>query len=249
MWDIMPGAYHALKDYWAELGMALSGRARFPESFNPLKAEIRARAGLGQPDEVLKLVVEAMTLDSQPMGILPVQATPAYLAWNAAAELDAHGHPCAAARAREIAFRWIAGRTAPSRADRLLEARLCLESGDAKRAHRILEGVAPHEKDIESLGLMGLVAAGRGDAATARAVLSRLEGLQDVFLYGRHLLLAAGIRAALDEADTAVERLRDAFAAGFSFTADLHALPMLRPLAERRDFAELLAPRDSEPVP
>jgi DNA-binding SARP family transcriptional activator len=249
MWDIMPGAYHALQDYWAELGMALSGRARFPESFNPLKAEIRARAGLGQPDEVLKLVVEALTLDSQPMGILPVQATPAYLAWNAAAELDAHGHPCAAARAREIAFRWIAGRTAPSRADRLLEARLCLESGDAKRAHRILEGVAPHEKDIESLGLMGLVAAGRGDAATARAVLSRLEGLQDVFLYGRHLLLAAGIRAALDEADTAVERLRDAFAAGLSFTADLHALPMLRPLAERRDFAELLAPRDSEPVP
>jgi hypothetical protein len=73
--------------------------------------------------------------------------------------------------------------------------------------------------------------------------------LRDVYLYGQHLLLAAGIRAALGEADTAVERLRDAFAAGLSFSADLHALPMLRPLAGRKDFTELLAPRESEPVP
>jgi len=245
MWDIMPGACHILKDYTAELGMALAGRARFPESFNPLRAEIRARAGLGQTEEVLKLVIEAMTLDSQPMGILPVLATPAYLAWNAAAEMDAHEHPEAAARAREIAFRWLDGRAAPTRADRLLEARLRLECGDAERAHHILEGVPPAENDIELPGLAALTAAGRGDAASARAVLSRLEGLRDVYLYGRHLLLAAGIRAALDELDTAVERLRDAFAAGLSFTAELHALPMLRPLAGREDFAELLAPRDA----
>jgi hypothetical protein len=122
---------------------------------------------------------------------------------------------------------------------------LHLESGDAERAHHILKGVAPVEKDIEFPGLTGLIAAGRGDAVTASDVLSRLEGLQDVYLYGRHLLLAAGIRAALDELDTAVERLRGAFAAGLSFTADLHALPMLRPLAGRRDFTELLAPRES----
>jgi DNA-binding SARP family transcriptional activator len=249
MWDIMPGAYHTLMDYSAELGMALTGRARFPESFNPLRAEIRARAGLGQPDEVLKLVAEVMTLNSQPMGILPVLATPAYLAWNAAAELDAHGHPPAAERARESAFRWLRGRAAPSRADRLLEARLFLECGNAERAHQILEGLARLEEDIELPGLAGLIAAGRGEAATARAILSQLEGLQDVYLYGRHLLLAAGIRAAFDEADTAVETLRDAFAAGLSFTADLHALPMLRSLAGREDFAELLAPRDREPVP
>jgi len=249
MWDIMPGAYHTLGDYQAELGMALRGRARFPESFNPLRAEIRARAGLGQTEEVLKLVAEAMTLHSQPMGILPVLATPAYLAWNAAAELDAHGRSCAAAGAREIACRWLAGRANPSRADRLLEARLYLEGGDAERAHGILKGLARLEEDIELSGLAGLIAAGRGDAATATGVLSQLEGLQDVYLYGRHLLLAAGIRAALGETDTAVETLRDAFAAGLSFTADLHALPMFRSVAGREDFAELLAPRDREPVP
>jgi len=131
----------------------------------------------------------------------------------------------------------------------MLEARLRLECGDAEAAHRILEGVEPLEKDIELPSLAGLVAADRGDEATARAVLSRLEGLQSVYLSGRHLLLAAGIRAALGEFDTAVERLRDAFAAGLCFTADLHALPMLRPLAGREDFAELLAPRDGEPAP
>jgi len=245
VFETSPGAYHTLEDYQAELGMALMGRARFPESFSPMRAEIRAYAGLGRPDDVLKRVVEALTLSPQTLGMPPVPATPADLAWSAAAELDAHGHPRAAARAREIALRWLAGRRAPTRADRLLETRLRLECGDAEGAHHILEGVAPVEKDIELPGLEGLVAAHHGDEATARAVLSRLEGLQNVYLTGRHLLLAAGIRAALGELDTAVGRLRDAFASGLSFTADLHALPMLRPLAGREDFAELFAPRDA----
>jgi tetratricopeptide (TPR) repeat protein len=249
VFDVLLAAYHTLKDYDGELGTSLVGRAKFPESFNLIRAEIRARASLGQPDHALSRVTEALTLDCQPLGFMPVMATPAHVAWNAAAELDAHEHPQAASRAREIALRWLAGRRAPTREDKLLEARLRLECGDTEEAFRALKGVPPKENDIELPGLAGLVAAGRGDEATARGVLSRLEGLEDVYLNGRHLLLAAGIRAALGELDTAVEKLQDAFAAGLSFTAELHALPMLGPLAGREDFAELLAPRDAEPAP
>lgn len=242
-WDVWPGAYHTLKDHQAELGIALSGRALFPESFNPIRAEIRARAGLGQPEHVLKLLAEAATLDSQSIGVPSVRATLADIAWGAAAELDAHGQPRAAAKAREHGLRWLANRIAPTRADTVLEARLRLESGDSEGATRLLERVPPL-KEVELPGLVGLVAAHRGDTGVARAVLAQLESIQNDYLSGRHLLLAAGIYAALDEAETAVETLRDAFAAGLSFSADLHALPMLQPLAGRKDFTELFEPRD-----
>ena len=247
-YEVLGGAHHTLSDYKAELGMALTGRARFPESFNSMRAEIRAYAGLGQPDQVLRIVAEALTLDTQRVGMLPVPTTAADMAWGAAAELDAHGLPHAATRARETGLRWLAGRAAPTPADRLLEARLRLECGDAETAHRILSELPPLP-GLEVPGLLGLVAAHRGDEATARSLVARLEGVQNEYVAGRHLLLAAGIRAALGEPDAAIDTLRDAFAAGLSFTADLHALPMLRPLAERRDFVELLAPRDAEPAP
>lgn len=245
VFDVLPGAYHNLEDYQAELGMALMGRARFPESFNVIRPEIRARAGLRQPEQVLKLVADAMLQAGQPVGVLPVWTTPADIAWGAAAELDAHGQPRAAVKAREIALRWLAKRTAPSRADTLLQARLSLECGDADGAQRILSALPPLEQDVELPALIGLVAACRGDQANARSIVERLESLPNDYLAGRQLLLAAGIRAALDETDAAVETVRDAFAAGLPFTADLHALPSLHPLAGRSDFSELLKPRDA----
>jgi len=87
-------------------------------------------------------------------------------------------------------------------------------------------------------------AARRRDRATARADLIRFEGQKNIYILGQHLLLAAGILVALGDLDTAVERLREAFAAGLYFTTELHALPMLRPPTGREDVVELLAPRD-----
>jgi hypothetical protein len=93
------------------------------------------------------------------------------------------------------------------------------------------------------MGLAGLVAATRGDTAMARDVIARLEAIQYPYLSGRHLLLAAGVRAATNQPDAAVETLQRAFAAGLPFGVELHALPMLRPLVGRGDFATLLRPR------
>jgi len=241
-WEAYGGAYHAMGDHTGELAAALEGRELYPESFDPVRAEIRARAGLRQSDEVLRLVGTAMTFGPRPAGLPPVPTTPADIAWGAAAELDAHGEPDAAVRAREMALRWLTGRTAPTRAGKLLEARLRLECGDAEGASSLAAALAPFA-ELESIGLVALAAAACDDYSTAKGALAKLEALRGPYLSGRHLLIAAGIRAALNEADAAVDSLREAFAQGLPFTVDLHALPMFRTLAERQDFAELMHPR------
>jgi hypothetical protein len=82
-----------------------------------------------------------------------------------------------------------------------------------------------------------------GQRDRAHEVLSTLERLENPYLSGRNLLLAAGIRAALGPPDAAISLLRRAFAAGLPFGVELHALPALRPIAGRADFRALLRPR------
>jgi hypothetical protein len=76
----------------------------------------------------------------------------------------------------------------------------------------------------------------------AGQVLATLEGLENPYLSGRHLLMVAGVQAALDPPRVAIATLRRAFAAGLPFGVELHALPMFRPLAGRAEFRALLRP-------
>ena len=168
--------------------------------------------------------------------------SPAYVAWTAAQELETHGHDDAAADARRAGLAWSTRRDAATRADRLLEARLLLELGGLEAARQCLDALGPVE-DVEALGLAALLAAEAGDTTSAHELLSGLENLRRPYLSGRHLLLAAGVRAALDQPQLAVDTLRRALAAGLPFSAELHALPMLRPLQARADFVTLLRPR------
>jgi hypothetical protein len=124
-----------------------------------------------------------------------------------------------------------------------LESRLLIESGHADAASRILCAMQSFE-DPEFLGVMGLMCAANGDEAGARTAITQLEALKNRYLSGRHLLHAAGIRAALDDGANAVKTLQRALAAGLAYDVELHALPTLRPLRERRDFQELIRPRE-----
>jgi DNA-binding SARP family transcriptional activator len=243
LWEVRGGAYHVRQDYRHELSAVLPGRSLFPESLDVLRAEIRARAGLGQSRDVLRLVAEALTFPpGRTTAPHPTVTTPADVAWTAAQELDAHGQPRAAAAARATGIAWLRERRNPTRADSLLQARLLLETGDVEEAQRILDQLEPLD-DPGSLGLAGLIAAKRGNAARVRSILARLEASSDPYLNGRHLLHAAGVRAAWSQPESAVETLRRAFAAGLPFGVELHALPILRPLAGRSDFVTLLRAR------
>ena len=232
---VIGGALHALGQHHAELDAVLGGRARFPERLEPMLAEVRARAALGEPRVAVAVVEEALTL---PAGMV----SPADLAWTAAQELDAHGHVDAAGEARAAGLGWLSSRFEASRAERALEVRLLLESGDVAAAGRRLAGISPFE-DMETLGVAGLVAAAAGDRGAACEVATRLEELDNPYLSGRHLLHAAGVRVALGQPRLAVDTLRRAFAAGLPFGVELHALPMLRPLHGEREFESLLRPR------
>jgi hypothetical protein len=141
-----------------------------------------------------------------------------------------------------MGLKWLNHRESLPPDETLLQARLLLESGDADAAYRLLITLPP-QKGLDWLGLTGLVAATRKDTATAHDVINRLETLRKPYLSGRHLLLASGIRAALDEPELAMATLRNALSAGLPFGVELHALPMLQPLARRKDFAALLRPR------
>ena len=88
-----------------------------------------------------------------------------------------------------------------------------------------------------------LGAAASGQMTAAEQAAHHLEGIANPYLCGRHLLLSAGIHAALERCDEAMDMLRRAITAGLPFGVELHALPFLKPLAGRSDFAELLQPR------
>jgi DNA-binding SARP family transcriptional activator len=243
MVEVYGGACHVLGAHRKELSVVRAMRDSAPGAFGLIRAEVRARVGLGQAERVLELVDEAQNFPpALTAGTPPTMTTPADIAWTAAQELDFHGHPQAAATARRVGLNWLLVRRDASKADRLLEAQLLLETGDVLDAQSVLAGLAPHE-DLASRGLAGLLAATCGDTAGARSVAAQLEAIEYPYLGGQHLLLAAGVRAALSQPDPAMATLRRALAAGLPFSVELHALSMLRPLVGRDDFATLLRPR------
>lgn len=235
-YEILCGAHHVLGNHRAELSLAREGRERFPGSHETIRAEVRARAGLGDTEGVSRLVDEAFTVN----GVL---TGPMDVAWVAAQELDAHDASGPAATIRDAALEWIAGVVSPSLSERQLTVRLLLEGGDTEGAGHELAALSPFDHP-ESLALCGLVAAHGGDVARADQALTTLEGLENPYLSGRHLLLAAGIRAALGPPEAAIALLRRAVAAGLPFGVELHALPALRPIAGRAEFRALLHTRD-----
>ena len=235
IYEVVGGSLHVLGAHHAELDAVMGGRARYPEALEPMRAEVRTRAALSEPRAVLDVVDQAMTLR-------PKLVTPADVAWTAAQELDAHGHPDAGAVSRQKGLAWVAHRPEPTRADLLLAVRLLLESGELQQAAERLQELAPFE-DLESLGLAGLLAAAADDAEAAAGVIEQLKGLQNPYLSGRHLLHVTGIHAALGDHAEAIDTLRRALAAGLPFGVELHALPILRPLASSPAFENLLRPR------
>jgi DNA-binding SARP family transcriptional activator len=235
-YEVFGGACHLLGDHHSELDSVLRGRARMPEALEPLRAEVRARAALGESRAALDVVEEALTFPRVMIG-------PADVAWTAAHELETHGYPEAGADARCAGLGWISRQANPTRIDRLMEVRLLMESGDLAGAGGRLEALAPYE-DLESIGLAGLLAATAGDGPSARAIAEQLEALRHPYVSGRHLLMASGIWAALGEPRRALDTLRRALADGYPFGVELHALPMLRPLNATTELRSILRPRE-----
>ena len=253
-WDNLAFAYHMLGDYRRELKAALEGVRRFPGNLQLLTAEARALAALGRTERVGEVLDASAGLPSE-------------LGWSladamllVAAELRAHGQASMGDSVLLRARDWLAergpdeSRTAAHRYRVALTAYAMGHLDEAQReAERLIAGPvgAGHgairmdepADTLEYLGLLGAIAAKRGDRDRALAIEQRLASANQPYLFGRHTLARARIRALLGDRETAVRLVREALRQGYPHGHTLHWDDAFAGLRDYEPFKDVLKPR------
>jgi DNA-binding SARP family transcriptional activator len=236
----LASAHHSLGDFASELRVAEAMRERYPNQSSGLAMEVQALAALARAADVERLLDSAVVV---PQGDGP---PPLSIMLQAAIELRAHGDDAAARRAAERAVAWLdaAGQADPRssppglRAGALFLAERLDEAGVA--ADTLL---ARAPADPSALGLVGLLAARRGDKAEAQRRLDELATLPPRDPRGDAFRWRTGILAALGDEAGAMGLLRDAVSQGWIQPGELHRDLLLEPLWDRPAFRELIRPR------
>jgi tetratricopeptide (TPR) repeat protein len=230
VWGYWTTAHHMLGNHKQELKVARRGRKYHPESLRALWYEMRALTALGRIKEVNKLIDESLTLPSQKE--MPVQ----YMQ-SAALELRAHGNRQESFKMFDRAFEWLESRNKGPGAGGFYMAERWKEAQD--RAEAAYKKLPNH---IIVLGLLGALAARRGDKQEAHRFSNLLENINRPYLFGDHTLWRARIASLLGEKENAVRLLREALAQGLSYTA-LHPQMDFEPLQDYPPFQELIKPK------
>lgn len=229
---IRADAYHMLGEYDAELEVVRRVQAARPGSPLMVNNEFAALAALGRIEEV-QARAEA--------GLIQAATAPA-AAWNvayvAALELEAHGHPDAARelarRAEAMLRRHLAQRPLDPQLRGFLAETLYL-TGDWREADELFRELAAERPDhIHYRSFAGLLAALRGERTRAEVVIAELaRGDSEPHSFGVPAFWRARIAAALGETDQAVDLMRQAFARGYRrYHTVLHLIPELRRLGD-----------------
>jgi tRNA A-37 threonylcarbamoyl transferase component Bud32/TolB-like protein len=253
-WFDLTGALHMLGDHRRELTEALEGGRRFPGNLQVQTTQVRAFAALGRTDDVARLLATSVGLSAE------LDWTPADVMLLAAAELRAHGQPAAAEAALVQARDWLAAHLpadAASSAHRYRAALVAYAAGrldDARRDFEFLaapggagrgDSVRFIEPDrLDYLGYLGVIAVRRGDREQAFRVDRTLAELKRRYLFGRHTMWRARIRARLGERDVAVGLVREALSHGYPHMHALHADLDFEALRDYPPFQDLLRPKD-----
>lgn len=232
-WIRLTETHHRLGDYRRELQVARRAREHFPEHANALRLELRALIALGRVAEALRSLDDhlATSDDGQRGDLLR----------HTALELHAHGHADAARQLFDRSMDWYVAR--PGLPTRTL-GEACYRVGRWDDAERILLGVAARRpNDVHVVGLLGAVAARRGDRAEAERISTALAELERPYLLGENTYWRARIAALLGEREQAVALLRAAFAEGKMHWLQVHYEPDLESLRDYPPFRELLRPK------
>jgi len=250
--------YHALGDYSSELRVARELTRKDPNRLTAINLEIHALAGLGKTSEVLDLLERAERLPPDPLMLYPLSKltagrlllvnTAGRLCYEAALELQAHGHPEAARRAAERAVAWY--RAQPSADQSQPEYRATLAQslellGQYAVAESLMQRLsAEYPGNVDAQGGLGVLAARRGDQAGGQRIDQALAALTGPYLFGFAAYYRAEIAAVRGDRDRAVELLRDAIAQGAVDPWDhLHSEPAFAALHGYPPFDELLRPK------
>jgi DNA-binding SARP family transcriptional activator len=247
---LLTDAYHQLGEHQAELAVALRSRQRNPQELDALWHEVRARAAIGDQRRVMALLDDALSSPRDD------SYTPGATMLMAAQEFRAHDHPHAASEALERALAWY-GTRARDEADRRnsFDRASTVNIGSAwsdeepvrqamlAQADELFRRYAAHDpRLVEVTGILGAIAARRGDVAEARAMLDSLAILRSS---NKHRIPEAFyadaiIRASLNDAEGAVRSLRD-WIGGQGF--DLHAVADFQSLWDHPQFREFIRPK------
>ena len=240
-WTHKTTALHMLGDYRRELTEARRGLERYPGNpFMPVNVA-RALAALGRVDEARAM------LGDHPMPPPVHWVAAGEDAWIVALELASHGHAEAAQEIHEWAYDWFESLPDETMAEHLYRhgyARTLYVTGRYDEAESEFLQLARMIPDsVAYRGYIGSIAARRGDEDRAMQMLESLETLQRPFRFGAIEYWQARIAAVLDDKDLAVNKLRQAFDAGFQFSDYVLRDEDLKLLRGYEPYEELMRPK------
>ena len=240
----LTNAYHLLGQHDRELEAAQRARRRFPRNLATLRMELLALAALGRAREVSQRFDEINALPPDPIRL------PAPVMREIALDLAAHGDSAAARMALGRTLAWHASRPAAEQAtesSRFERAQTHYAAGHADSAHAIAAELArAYPQNEQYAGLLGVLAAQRGDRAEATRVDRLLVALERPLGRGQATYWRACIAALLGERDTAVDLLARALDAGYVYQVrflNAHVEPSFAALRTYPRFRELLRPK------
>lgn len=243
-WEYLALLHHAVGDHYKELRIAKQGRARYPDVRSIQRAELMARAALGQYQQVLLLLDQGRAL--------PEQLGESYLAAaeTAAREFFAHGH---ATHARNILLYTISQiglpfEELPSPVGSTFQfARVLFYAERFSDARPLFLALLSQDTaNIDYLGFLGLTLAREGRRTEAMRISQRLRRFVAPFLFGANTIWRARIAAVAGDRSAAIHLLktaRDQRATGASAFA-LHTDVSFHDLRRDAAFRQLLSPEE-----
>jgi len=234
-------ARHLLGDFETDLREAKEGQKLAPYSFGHRVAEARALIGLGKPTEAVRLVDDMLTMPGSP--------GPPML--SVARALRAHGRHQPSLELATRTVEWYRARPPNVVATEATQAGLASalyaaeKWEDVQHLAQVLADRSPEKP--EYAGMLGVVAARRGNMTEAKRRSDVLGRLSQPYLFGSHIMWRARIAAVLSEQTSAVALLRDAIAQGPpspTFWLDLHRDMDFEPLKKNPAFRELTRPKE-----
>ncbi len=240
----LTNAYHLLGRHDRELEAAQRARRRFPRNLATLRMELLALAALGRGRDVTERFDEINALPPDPIRL------PAPVMREIALDLAAHGDSAAARTALSRTLAWHASRPATEQAQESLRferAQTYYAAGHADSARAIAaELVRAHPRNEQYVGLLGALAAQRGDRVEAARLDRLLVALERALGRGQATYWRACIAALLGERDTAVDLLARALDAGYVYQVrflNAHIEPSFAALRQYPRFQTLLHPK------
>jgi TolB-like protein/tetratricopeptide (TPR) repeat protein len=229
---------HWLGEHERELAEVRRGRQVHPDLIFLRTCEGQALAALGRLGEIDRVVNEGLALAGNHLGMMI----------EIAAELRAHAYHEASLTLARKAVQWHANLPPAQRGAITNRFSLALSLQLAERwddARKVYEGLSRDAPDSpEYLGKVGVLAARRGDRATALRISDTLAGTEHKKWLGYQTLFRAAIAAHLGDKDQGVELLRLALAQGLWYDIHLHHDLDLGPLKGYPPYEALIRPKD-----